>query len=161
MVKREAYAGSGFDFLVESFVGIGGSQSALLGKWQGEDGEALGHIFLHMWVFLLVAFKLYSNRKPHRPALASFALASSGSDCALFAQAQFTEKTLRPPFYGLIFSLKPSLALIYPLTCRDRHHRLAAGLVKNFELPEHSLHCNKPRNLLRLTAANCLRQVDD
>ncbi len=45
--KEGSDAGSAFDFLVEAFERVGGSQAALRGDWQREDGEAVGKVLLH------------------------------------------------------------------------------------------------------------------
>lgn len=40
--------------------------------------------------------------------------------------------------------ITPSLPLASPFPCDYRKHGLSTSPVENFELPEQSLHCNKP-----------------
>lgn len=45
--KEGSDAGSAFEFLIDTFDGIAGSQAALVGAREGEDGEGLRDVFLH------------------------------------------------------------------------------------------------------------------
>lgn len=40
--KDAGDAGAAFEFLVDAFEGVAGAQAALVGGWEGEDGEAFG-----------------------------------------------------------------------------------------------------------------------
>jgi hypothetical protein len=45
--EKGSDAGAALEFKIDAFDGIAGAESALVGGREGEDGEALGDIFLH------------------------------------------------------------------------------------------------------------------
>ena len=79
---------------------------------------------------------------------------------SLFLTAEFLNFPISEFFSFFIFKASPSpnvprhagaaqriggsIFKVSPFPCHNRHHRLTASPAENFELPEQSLHCNKP-----------------